>query len=1162
MKSHLIKFEMRNTFRPRWNSLVHFFIFCIALMILRVPPTLGQTVVGTISRPGLRPWSLAFYEAGNKLFVGDRATGNLLIYDGSSMALLAELSIDGGAGGSSMVIDEPSGKLYLSTFPGGYHVAVINAITNQLIRYINVDTYGLEKDEGLRRVYAIGRLSRDLYVVDVPTDGVGSVPLSHAGLTSGLGVNPITHEVFIGYLQGNSLDIVDGTTLTRTTVPGINGWGIVVNWLQNKVYGELGGYGGFWVHDRANGSTSTIRTIDDRNQGGNDGNPQLFNPVSNRIYGTSEVNQSSTIITCASDAYFNLPMKTSFPLGVCLSTNHVYYVGQKFIGVLDDSTQFLEIIPINNPAPSSGVVWAVAVDQIRGRVYVVNDGDALNFITVIQDTEVMIRPPVYAGSTTGFEINILDPLSKTLVDTWYPAYPGQCMTVRPGFSDVYVASSLNESLSIYAGCGSRPLLACFETGGNDPAVPAVTFDGTRIYVTNSATNNVSVINTADNSVVTLIPVGKTPWGAAVTTDGSKVFVANKSDNSISVISTTSNTVTKTIPVGIGPWGVAVNPSGTKAYVANSGSGTVSVIDINTETVIATVAVGSTPHWLTVTPDGKYVYVSNTGSNTLSVIDTGTDEVIHTIAVSANPEGIAALPDGSEIYVGTETAITVINASDYSLNVIPVPPRPGLSTKIVPIAIADPTSRFAGRVTSGSVPLSGCTIRAIQSGLEKGRATSNAAGDYSIFNLKYGTYDIEVSADEHFPQSLPNQSVGRGQTTVSHFKMIPFAPSPPSLLSPNDGALDQPTVQTLRWQPVPRAETYRLQVTTDSSFTTVILDDSTITSTSRQVGPLANSTTYYWHVKSKNTGGTSDWSSVWHFTTIIARPTAPTLDSPANGTTGASTSPTLSWNASSGAISYRLQVSTSSSFSITVFDQSGITGTSQAVTGLLNNAMYYWRVNATNAGGTSAWSEIWSFTTILQLPDQVLLLYPSNSVTINADSAEFIWRRSKPDVIRYWFEISADSQLTNPDIDTTLVDTSKIVHSLENNKTYWWRVKAKNAAGWSPFSNKWKFSTLISSVPTSKELPREFGIYQNYPNPFNPLTTIEYHLPKDTYVTLRIFNIRGELVKTLKDERQSVGYYKIQWDGSDENGNPVSAGLYLYHLKADGFVQLKKMVLIR
>lgn len=97
---------------------------------------------------------------------------------------------------------------------------------------------------------------------------------------------------------------------------------------------------------------------------------------------------------------------------------------------------------------------------------------------------------------------------------------------------------------------------------------------------------------------------------------------------------------------------------------------------------------------------------------------------------------------------------------------------------------------------------------------------------------------------------------------------PTPPSAPTLVSPPNGATDQPTTPTLSWTGSVGATTYRLQVSTDSLFGTTVFDDSTLTDTSRQVGPLANSTTYYWRLNAKNVSRTSPYSEIWHFTTIL------------------------------------------------------------------------------------------------------------------------------------------------------------------------------------------------------------------------------------------------------------------------------------------------------
>jgi hypothetical protein len=105
-----------------------------------------------------------------------------------------------------------------------------------------------------------------------------------------------------------------------------------------------------------------------------------------------------------------------------------------------------------------------------------------------------------------------------------------------------------------------------------------------------------------------------------------------------------------------------------------------------------------------------------------------------------------------------------------------------------------------------------------------------------------------------------------------------------------------------------------------------------------------------------------YSEDFTFTAAVAPPSKPTLSSPSNGATGVSTSPTLSWNASIGATSCTLQVSEKSNFSSFVFNENVGNVTSKQVSGLSEGTTYYWRVIATNSGGSSDWSDTWIFIT--------------------------------------------------------------------------------------------------------------------------------------------------------------------------------------------------------
>jgi hypothetical protein len=94
------------------------------------------------------------------------------------------------------------------------------------------------------------------------------------------------------------------------------------------------------------------------------------------------------------------------------------------------------------------------------------------------------------------------------------------------------------------------------------------------------------------------------------------------------------------------------------------------------------------------------------------------------------------------------------------------------------------------------------------------------------------------------------------------------------------------------------------------------------------------------------------------------------------------------------------------------------------------------------------------------------------------------------------------------------------------------------------------------------VPDKFSLFQNYPNPFNPTTIVEFKIPQPAKVSLKIYNILGQLVRVLLDEERAAGTYTYYWDGNDENGQPVSSGVYFYKLNEGDLTEVKKMVLLK
>jgi len=138
-------------------------------------------------------------------------------------------------------------------------------------------------------------------------------------------------------------------------------------------------------------------------------------------------------------------------------------------------------------------------------------------------------------------------------------------------------------------------------------------------------------------------------------------------------------------------------------------------------------------------------------------------------------------------------------------------------------------------------------------------------------------------------------------------------------------------------------------------------------------------------------------------------------------------------------------------------------------------------------------------------------------------------------------ISGSSNVSSVTIGQPIIgNTSNTLHS--NNIGFWYQ-----------------YTEIISDVEEklSNEIPIEFQLYQNYPNPFNPSTTIRYGLPKESKVSLEVYNILGERVTQLVNQQLKAGYHEVEFNNSSH-----SSGIYFYRIQAGDFVETKKMILLK
>ncbi|GEM_PF-997866 len=285
-----------------------------------------------------------------------------------------------------------------------------------------------------------------------------------------------------------------------------------------------------------------------------------------------------------------------------------------------------------------------------------------------------------------------------------------------------------------------------------------------------------------------------------------------------------------------------------------------------------------------------------------------------------------------------------------------------------------------------------------------------------------------------------------------------APLTPALSLPSNGSSDVSFPVVLRWNRAQDAVSYRMQVSTDSSFAVLIENDSTLTDTLKSLSSLQGLTQYHWRVRAKNASGSSGFSDSWMFATSVAPPAAPALVSPANNAVSQPLSVSFVWNATPGASGYHLQIASDTSFSVLAVNDSTLTDTTGLSGVLAHSTTYYWRVRGLNTGGVGSFSARRSFATIPAAPNAPVLVLPVDNATSQPTILALRWN-NLAGADNYWLQVSSDSLFAALAFaDSSNADTSTLVSVLEPASQYYWRVLGENPGGTGPWSVARRFFT--------------------------------------------------------------------------------------------------------
>ncbi|MHA1687579.1 MAG: Ig-like domain-containing protein, partial [Candidatus Heimdallarchaeaceae archaeon] len=396
---------------------------------------------------------------------------------------------------------------------------------------------------------------------------------------------------------------------------------------------------------------------------------------------------------------------------------------------------------------------------------------------------------------------------------------------------------------------------------------------------------------------------------------------------------------------------------------------------------------------------------------------------------------------------------------FTINTGPLPP-PTLNSPAHGSVVADSTPTFTWSTVSGA--------SAYQLQVATSLTYSAPYIDEVLVTTSY-TSTIDLPDRTFYWHVRTRNSAGVwGSWSSSHsFTIDTTGPDPPTHVYPAADSRINTHYPTFQWEGTADSTYYALRVWKFEDVTPII--DIQTSSTSYDSSYLADDQ-YTWQVRARDAyGNWGAWSTMTTFYVDTVAPSTPTPQTPSLHSRTSNVRPKFIWSSVSDAVEYQLQVSYASDFSLNVIDVK-VSTNSYTPTSDMSNGKWYWRVKARDeAGNWSGWSTVYDFTIDTYGPPAPELNSPSNGAVIKDSTPTLDWTAPSVDnPSGYQVQIARDSSFSDLVIDVQVSGTSYTPSTALSDRTYYWRVRAKDDLNnWGSWSDVWSFTvdTVAPDRPT-------------------------------------------------------------------------------------------------